>query len=104
MLLRPCADKNKNLSVFSYVEVFWWARVDIASRASKKALLGLFCPPDCTAGRSCSNPPAFVSFTHIQNKKLQRSSYVEALLGGAKQPKSEPLPSGMTAGYDPLIT
>ena len=60
-----------------------WARVDIASRASKKAPLGLFCPPDCTAGRCCSNPPAFVSFTHTQNKKLQRSSYVEAFLVGA---------------------
>ena len=35
-----------------------WARVDCASRASKKAPLGLFCPPDCTAGRCCSNPPA----------------------------------------------
>ena len=60
-----------------------WARVDCASRASKKAPLGLFCPPDCTVGRCCSNPPAFVSFTHIQNKKLQRNSYVEAFLVGA---------------------
>ena len=34
---------------------FWWARVDIASRASKKAPQGLFCPPDCTAGlTSCA--------------------------------------------------
>lgn len=66
-----------------------WARVDVASRASKKAPLGLFCPPDCTAGRCCSNPPAFVSFTHTQNKKLQRSSYAEAFLvgaGGFEQP------------------
>ena len=38
--------QNKNLSVLSYVEVFWWARVDVASRASKKAPQGLFCPPD----------------------------------------------------------
>ena len=74
---------KKNLSVLVYVEAFWWARVDVASRASKKAPLGLFCPPDCTAGRCCSNPPAFVSFTHTQNKKLQRSSYAEALLVGA---------------------
>ena len=56
--------------------------MDVASRASKKAPLGLFCPPDCTAGRCCSNPSAFVSFTHTQNKKLQRSSYVEAFFGG----------------------
>ena len=36
----------------------WWARVDYASRASKKAPQGLFCPPDYSAGRCCSNPPA----------------------------------------------
>ena len=35
----------------------WWARVDCASRASKKAPQGLFYPPDCSAGRCCSNPP-----------------------------------------------
>ena len=45
MLLYPCADKN--LSVLSYVEVFWWARVDCAS------------------------------LTHIQNKNLSVLSYVE---------------------------
>ena len=35
----------------------WWARVDYASRASKKAPQGLFSPPDYSAGRCCSNPP-----------------------------------------------
>ena len=35
----------------------WWARVDYASRASKKAPQGLFYPPDYSAGRCCSNPP-----------------------------------------------
>ncbi len=49
---------NKNLSVLAYVEVFWWARVDVASRASKKAPQGLFCPPDYSAGRCCLNPRA----------------------------------------------
>ena len=29
--------------------VSWWARVDYASRASKKAPQGLFSPPDCSA-------------------------------------------------------
>ena len=80
----PCADENKTAPVCLHTgAVRWVARVDCASRASKKAPLGLFCPPDCTAGRCCSNPPAFVSFTHIQNKKLQRNSYVEAFLVGA---------------------
>ena len=127
----------------------WWARVDIASRASKKAPLGLFCQPDCTAGRCCSNPPAFVSFTFAQKKSsrvslhksffhgrgwISRAALLKTarwavfapssapspqlfestlgalckvsvkqklqhhedtgVLGGAKQPKSEPLPSG----------
>jgi hypothetical protein len=35
--------QNKNLSVLAYVEVFWWARVDIASRAAKNSPLGCFC-------------------------------------------------------------
>ena len=47
--------QNKNLSVLAYVEVFWWARVDVASRASKKAPQGLFYPPDYSAGlTSCA--------------------------------------------------
>ena len=84
---------KENRQCISTPAFFSWARVDYASRASKKAPLGLFCPPDCTAGRCCSNPPAFVSFTHIQNKT---SVYFHTLrfFGGAKQPKSEPLPSG----------
>ena len=63
--------------------VSWWARVDYASRASKKAPQGLFSPPDCSAGRCCSNPPTFVSLTHKQNKKLQRAKYARAFLVGA---------------------
>ena len=51
--------QNKSLSVLAYVEAFWWARVDCASRASKKAPQGLFYPPDCSAGRCCSNPPLY---------------------------------------------
>ena len=85
--------QNKNLGVLSYVEVFWWARVDIASRASKKAPQGLFCPPDYSVGRSCSNPPLRVKLEMPDKTKNQRIFYA-GLFGGAKQPKSEPLPSG----------
>ena len=35
--------QNKNLSVLVYAEVFWWARVDCASRAAKNSPLGCFC-------------------------------------------------------------
>ena len=85
--------QNKNLSVLSYVEVSWWARVDIASRASKKAPQGLFSPPDCSASRCCSNPPSRVKLEMSDKTKNQRIFYA-GLFGGAKQPKSEPLPSG----------
>ena len=76
-----------------YVEFFWWARVDVASRASKKAPQGLFCPPDYSAGRCCSNPPLRVKLEIPDKTKNQRIFYA-GLIGGAKQPKSEPLPSG----------
>ena len=69
--------QNRNSSTrFGYWSS-WWARVDVASRASKKAPQGLFYPPDCSAGRCCSNPPTFVSLTHKQNKNLSVFAYVE---------------------------
>ena len=50
--------QTENRQRISTLTVFLWARVDYASRASKKAPQGLFSPPDCSAGRCCSNPPA----------------------------------------------
>ena len=50
--------QTENRQRISTLAVFLWARVDYASRASKKAPQGLFPPPDCSAGRCCSNPPA----------------------------------------------
>ena len=106
--------------VLVYVEVFWWARVDYASRAEKEpgsrlpaaaSCLGrhahpagrspnsssLFLPLAAVIAvaqglflrcllrqrRSCSNPPAFMSLTRKQNKKLQRTKYARAFLVGA---------------------
>ena len=81
--------QNKKLSARSCVELFWWARVDVASRAYDKesglrlpasASLPLAScwprpqprlPVSATGGgrlRSCSNPPAIVSLTLIQKK------------------------------------
>ena len=61
--------QSKNLSVLAYVEAFWWARVDYASRAAKNSLAGCFCPAGREApGRSCSHPPAYVSLTFVQKK------------------------------------
>ena len=55
--------------------------MDIASRASKKAPQGLFCPPDCTAGRCCSNPPLRVKLEIPDKTKDQRIFYT-GLFGG----------------------
>ena len=142
--------QNKKPSVLLYAGLFWWARVDVASRAAKNSLAGCFCPAGRKApGRSCSHPPAYVSltfaqkktasvslhqrffhgrgwitqaahlkrprrglfaagtysggrccsnpplrrFTNFQIKQKLQCHYNTGVLGGAKQPKSEPLPS-----------
>ena len=106
------AGENKNLSVLIYAEVFWWARVDCASRAEKEpgsrlpaaasclgrhahpagrspnssslflplaavvaVAQGLFYPPDCSAGRCCSNPPSRVRLKMPSKTKNQRNFY-----------------------------
>ena len=81
--------QNKNLSVLTYVEVFWWARVDVASRASKKAPQGLFCPPDYSAGRCCSNPPSRVRLKMPGKTKTSVISTLVLLVGagGFEPPK-----------------
>ena len=60
--IRPHENPNflqtENRQRISTLAVFLWARVDCASRASKKAPQGLFSSPDYSAGRCCSNPPA----------------------------------------------
>ena len=55
--------------------------MDYASRASKKAPQGLFCPPDCSAGRCCSNPPLRVKLEIPDKTKDQRIFYA-GLFGG----------------------
>ena len=68
--------------------------MDYASRATKNSLAGCFCPAGRKApGRSCSHPPAYVSLTFVQ-KKTASVSLHQRFFHGAKQPKSEPLPSG----------
>ena len=55
--------------------------MDIASRASKKAQQGLFCPPGYSAGRCCSNPPLRVKLKIPDKTKNQRIFYA-GLFGG----------------------
>ena len=59
----------------------------------KKPRRGFFAAGTDGGGRCCSNPPACVSLLFVQ-KKNARVFLHKRSLGGAKQPKSEPLPSG----------
>ena len=94
--------QNKNLSVLVYVEAFWWAQVDVASRASKKAPRGLFCSPDYSAGRCCSNPPSRVRLKMPGKTKNQRNFYAGSFGGRGwmsraahlKKPRRGFLPAG----------
>ena len=77
--IRPHENPNflqtENRQRISTLAVFLWARVDYASRASKKAPQGLFSPPDCSAGRCCSNPPLRVKLKMPDKTKNQRNFY-----------------------------
>ena len=73
--------QTENRQRISTSAVFLWARVDYASRASKKAPQGLFSPPDCSAGRCCSNPPLRVKLKMPDKTKNQRNFYA-GLFGG----------------------
>ena len=59
----------------------------------KRPRRGLFAAGTYSGGRCCSNPPAYVSLTFAQ-KKTASVSLHQRFFHGAKQPKSEPLPSG----------
>ena len=54
--------QNKNLSVLAYVEVFWWARVDYASRAAKNSPLGCFCAVFCDSAAAVRIHPCIPFF------------------------------------------
>ena len=59
----------------------------------KRPRRGLFAAGTYGGGRCCSNPP-LRRFTNFQIKQKLQCHYNTGVLGGAKQPKSEPLPSG----------
>ena len=59
----------------------------------KRPRRGLFAAGTYGGGRCCSNPP-LRRFTNFRIKQKLQCHYNTGVLGGAKQPKSEPLPSG----------
>ena len=80
-VLKKCLQNRKSSTRFGYW-ISWWARVDVASRASKKAPQGLFCPPDCTAGRCCSNPPSRVKLNISDKTKTSAYFHTLRFFGG----------------------
>ena len=65
------AGENKNLSVLAYAEVFWWARVDCASRAEKEPGSRLPAAASCLgrhahpAGRSPNSSSLFLPLAAV---------------------------------------
>ena len=70
--MSPALLQNKNLSVLAYVEVFWWARVDFASRAAKNSPLGCFCAVFCDSAAAVRIHP-LCEFNLVTKQKPQRT-------------------------------
>ena len=64
-----------------------------AAGSDRRCCTGLFLRCLLRQRRSCSNPPLRVKLEMSGKTKNQRNFYA-GFFGGAKQPKSEPLPSG----------
>ena len=60
----------------------------------KKPLRGFFAAGTDSGGRCCSNPPATIPLICFYKTETPVPGSDTGVLGGAKQPKSEPLPSG----------
>ena len=85
--------QKKTASVFLH-QRFFHGRGWITQAAHlKRPRRGLFAAGTYVGGRCCSNPP-LRRFTNFQIKQKLQCHYNTGVLGGAKQPKSEPLPSG----------
>ena len=64
--------QSKNLSVLAYVEAFWWARVDYASRAAKNSPLGCFYAVFCDSAAAVRIHPPY-EFSLVTKQKPQRT-------------------------------
>ena len=60
----------------------------------KKPLRGFFAAGTDSGGRCCSNPPATIPLICFYKTETPAPGSDTGVLGRAKQPKSEPLPSG----------
>ena len=85
--------QTENRQRISTLTVFLWARADYASRAAKNSPLGCFCAVFGNSAAAVRIHP-WICFEKFQTKEKLQHLYDAGVLGGAKQPKSEPLPSG----------
>ena len=86
-----CAKENRQC--ISTPAVFSWARVDYASRAAKNSPLGCFCAVFGDSAAAVRIHP-WICFEKFRTKEKLQHLYDAGVFGGAKQPKSEPLPPG----------
>ena len=88
-------EKSEPFSNRKQVRIFlvWWARVDYASRAAKNSPLGCFCAVFGDSAAAVRIHP-WICFEKFRTKEKLQHLYDAGVFGGAKQPKSEPLPTG----------
>ena len=81
--------QNKNLSVLLYVEVFWWARVDVASRAAKNSPPGCFCAVFCDSAAAVRIRPLSPEKVSTKQKIQHPVRILEFLVGagGLREPR-----------------
>ena len=85
--------KTKSPAYFCTLSIFGGRGWITQAAHLKRPRRGLFAAGTYSGGRCCSNPP-LRRFTNFQIKQKLQCHYNTGVLGGAKQPKSEPLPSG----------
>ena len=85
--------KTKSPAYFCTLSIFGGRGWITQAAHLKRPRRGLFAAGTYSGGRCCSNPPAYVSLTFVQ-KKTASVSLHQRFFHGAKQSKSEPLPSG----------
>ncbi len=85
--------KTKSPAYFHTLSIFGGRGWITQAAHLKRPRRGLFAAGTYSGGRCCSNPP-LRRFTNFQIKQKLQCHYNTGFLGGAKQPKSEPLPSG----------
>ena len=84
--------KTKSPAYFRTLSIFGGRGWITQAAHLKRPRRGLFAAGTQSGGRCCSNPP-LRRFTNFQIKQKLQCHYNTGVLGGAKQPKSEPVPS-----------